>query len=430
MDQLARDTGFVQRRSKLSGDVFLQSLVLNELDYSSLTLQEICCKLQAQYAIEISKQGVDQRFNEAAVDFFKAVLSLKLSKQITNGSLDCLEHFKTVKIKDSTRFVAPSTLSEKYPSHGAGGHLAGLSIAYEFDLKSGRIADLSIHPSIRQDHVDAKENLSTIQPGDLLIRDLGFISVEVLSEIEKRKAFYVNRLHTNTSIYEVENERFVKMDYYKMYRFMKKHSLLRHEKEVFIGDRQKLPVRMIIEMLPDDEVAKRFRKINQKAKRSNWKVSKSYKSKAYFNLFVTNAESSTLPAEQIGAYYKLRWQIELMFKVFKSTFHIHELKPMSPQRYQCHLYAKLIWILISKNIFDTLNFYSWKTKQQLISILKVFNHLKNIIPSMELFIIRQDNRSLTKLMRVFLSFAFKHLLLEMKKNKIGLEHLLKEKISV
>ena len=49
---------------------------------------------------------------------------------------------------------------------------------------------------------------------------------------------------------------------------------------------------------------------------------------------------------------------------------------------------------------------------------------------MELFIIRQDNRSLTKLMRVFLSFAFKHLLLEMKKNKIGLEHLLKEKISV
>ena len=421
---MARANGFVQRKSKLTADVFLQSLVLNNLDYSSLTLQEICCKLQAQYDVDISKQGLDQRFNREAVNFLKAALSLKLSRQISAETLECWKHFKAVKIKDSTRFTAPPTLAMSHPSHGSGGHKAGLSIAYEFDIKSGKVIDLSIHPSIRQDHVDAQKSLATVEPQELLIRDLGFISVGVLTEIQNRGAFFVNRLHSNTIIYEMSADRFVRMDYAKLYRFMQKKGLARIEKQVYIGDQQKLPVRMVLELLPDEVVGQRLRKMNHKAKRSKWNLSKDYVNKARFNLFITNVGADVLPCEKIRNCYRLRWQIELMFKVWKSTFRIHALKSMNVNRYLCHLYAKLLWVIINRHIFHAINLYSWRKSNRLLSMMKTFNHLNNSVHTIEIALLKQDAKSFSQQLGNFFSFVIKNLFLEEKKNKIGLTQLL------
>lgn len=388
----------------------------------------MCFKLQTQYSVEISKQGLDQRFNQEAVSFLKAALSLRLSKQMSNGTLNCWDHFKSVKIKDSTRFTAPETLSGSYPSHGSGGHKAGLSIAYEFDIKSGKVIDLSVHPSIRQDHVDAKESMAAVKPRELLIRDLGFISVDVLSQIQDKGAFFINRLHTNTLIYEERSGKFVKMDYAKMHRLMKAHNIDRLERRVYIGDQKKLPVRMILELLPDGEVEKKLRKMKHRAKRNKWNLSKEYRHKACFNLFVTNVEPSVIPGEKIRDCYRLRWQVELMFKVWKSNFQIHRLKPMNEHRYQCHLYAKLLWVVITKHIFNVINLYSWKRSNRLMSFMKTFSHLNNSIHSLEASLIKGKTQHLRDQLTTFFRFAIKHLHLEEKKNKTSLSQLLKDHI--
>jgi len=390
----------------------------------------MCCKLQTQYSVEISKQGLDQRFNQEAVFFLKAALSLRLSKQMSNGTLNCWDHFKSVKIKDSTRFIVPEKLSTSYPSHGSGGHKAGLSIAYEFDIKSGKVIDLSVHPSIRQDHLDAKESIGTVGPQELLIRDLGFISVDVLSQIQNKGAFFINRLHTNTLVYEERSGEFVKMNYAKVYRFMKAHNIDRLEKRVCIGDQTKLPVRMILELLPDEEVEKKLRKMKHKAKRSKWNLSKEYRDKACFNLFVTNVEPSVIPSEKIRDCYRLRWQVELMFKVWKSNFHIHKLKPMNGYRYQCHLYAKLLWVVISKHIFNVINLCSLKKFNRLMSFMKTFNHLNNSIHYLEAALIKGKAQRLRDLLTILLRFAIKNLYLEEKKNKTSLSQLLKDHIQL
>jgi IS4 transposase len=71
---------------------------------------------------------------------------------------------------------------------------------------------------------------------------------------------------------------------------------------------------------------------------------------AAYNIFITNTSKKQLKTEQIYGFYKLRWQIELLFKVWKSLFEIDEIGKMSIGRFECYLYGKLIAILIGGHI--------------------------------------------------------------------------------
>ena len=68
---------------------------------------------------------------------------------------------------------------------------------------------------------------------------------------------------------------------------------------------------------------------------------------AGYNIFITNASPELVKTEQIYGFYRLRWQIELLFKIWKSVFELDQVGKMSIARFECYLYGKLIAILIS-----------------------------------------------------------------------------------
>lgn len=75
-------------------------------------------------------------------------------------------------------------------------------------------------------------------------------------------------------------------------------------------------------------VLKPFHSIQQKV-RMNWLFKKgitfSEKSKRLtsINIYVSNTPEKIVPMEQIHDFYSLRWQIEIIFKTWKSLFQIH-----------------------------------------------------------------------------------------------------------
>jgi IS4 transposase len=71
-------------------------------------------------------------------------------------------------------------------------------------------------------------------------------------------------------------------------------------------------------------------------------LSKEYKSRARLNIFITNISAEVLELEQIHSVYTLRWQIELVFKVWKSIGKIHKVKKMKQERFESYLYAKIV----------------------------------------------------------------------------------------
>jgi hypothetical protein len=101
-----------------------------------------------------------------------------------------LSSFNHVRIKDSTKFNVPSNLKSSYKGSGGSGSVseAGISIQYEFDLKTGKFLDLTITEAIRNDQQDAKETVGDVCKNDLVLRDLGYFSTPVLQKINEKEA--------------------------------------------------------------------------------------------------------------------------------------------------------------------------------------------------------------------------------------------------
>ena len=98
------------------------------------------------------------------------------TKQVnTTLSPSELQLFKTVRIKDSTTFGIHESLAEVFGGYGKGGgrsSKAGLSIQYEFDIKTNKIFDIDLQSAVARDSTDAIDKKDDIQKGDLIIRDL------------------------------------------------------------------------------------------------------------------------------------------------------------------------------------------------------------------------------------------------------------------
>lgn len=58
---------------------------------------------------------------------------------------------------------------------------------------------------------------------------------------------------------------------------------------------------------------------------------------------------------EVVELYRVRWQIELLFKIFKSEYEIDKLKNIKLERIEAHIYATLIKILLLLEITKNLN---------------------------------------------------------------------------
>ncbi|MBI9039125.1 MAG: hypothetical protein JEY97_13405, partial [Bacteroidales bacterium] len=78
IEKLAKSLGFVQRTSKLSGWKFLDILLFTHFNHEELSLNELAIQLKLRYQINISKQAIDKRFTQAAVEYIKSILEKAL----------------------------------------------------------------------------------------------------------------------------------------------------------------------------------------------------------------------------------------------------------------------------------------------------------------------------------------------------------------
>ena len=49
-----------------------------------------------------------------------------------------------------------------------------------------------------------------------------------------------------------------------------------------------------------------------------------------------------MPASEIHELYRLRWQIELLFKTWKSDLEVDKMKKVKIERWLCHFYLQSI----------------------------------------------------------------------------------------
>lgn len=388
-----------------------------------MSLNQLSVGAQTRSKIDISKQGLDLRMNQHAVEFIRRLLQKQLFNQVTDTlDVTLMDHFNRVRIKDSTKFDIHNQLKDFLPGFGGNASEASACIQYEFDLKSGKIIDLELTPGKHSDSKDALEKFSDIHKKDLIIRDLGYFVLDVLSEIQQAEAYFISKLNYKTTVYETIEGSISELDFGKLYHDMQQSDITRMEKQVLIGKNDKLPVRLIIERMPDQVYEQRIRKVKAYNHKKGHQLSAEYTDKARFNLFVTNIEPQMLSLQTIPLFYKIRWQVELIFKVWKSTFGIHATRKMKLERFLCLLYSKLLLIMVNWEIIIVYRNSIYKTSGRWLSIDKCFKTLKsNTEKFRDILVHASTAGELTKW--IGLMFGSKHWL-EKRKNRLNYEEII------
>jgi hypothetical protein len=419
LELLARKTKFIQRKSKIRAVEFLSALMFVHQQGKELSLLDICGDLYNQFNKQITKQSLHERFNEKAVAFLKAVLSKLLSQQFKVAKKDkslCI--FNRVRIKDSTRFILPDSYSKKYQGHGGNPGTSGsmISIQYEYDALSEQAMDLRLTCGRRSDHFDSKEHTHDIAKNDLFIRDLGYITLDFLLKIINAGAYFINRINPRTKVYHAEHPG-EELDFVKCYKRIKKYKLDYLEYDV-VAVHAKVPCRIVLYPVRKAIYESRIRRTKKFAKSKGHKVSDAYKNKVRLAAYITNISRKHIVANKIKTIYRLRWQIELTFKIWKSQAKISQIKEIKMHRFECQLMSKLIWLLIHKRILNYLTrWVNTKHPDKTCSLWKYYKHAYRIN-----HIVRKAIFNPNKLLQLLLNLmdlASTQFLLETKKRKIS-----------
>lgn len=358
--------------------MFFDILLYDATSEGIKSYNQMAIELRSTHGVDISVQGIDQRFNSGAQKYIQELIGEQLSNQISQSiEGGWAKHFNRVMIKDSTKFDLPKSLWEKLPGFGGYASKAGACIQYEFNLKSGEVNDLSIHPAKRPDNKDAMQTIGLVRPGDLTIRDLGYFVLDYFKQIEKAGAFFLSRLNTKILVFQKNGYKFEEIDFAELNQKMKAGNIKRLEQKVYIGEKEKFPVRLIIELVPEEVVATRMQKVNKYNKKKGHQTGEEYKKRAHFNLFITNIPEDMLDDEAIVKTYKIRWQVELIFKTWKSIFGLDNIGQMKYERLMCFLNIRLLLIMVNWEMFMIERAYQYKQTGKLLSVRKCMQTLKD-----------------------------------------------------
>lgn len=300
---------------------------------------------------------MQDRFNEKAVSLLKAILSHLLSQHISSDfEKGVFEKFNRVRIKDSTKFALPEAYAEQYKGYGGVTHNSSsmISIQYEYDLLSGTTMDTRLTSGLCNDQADSRDHTNDIAENDLFIRDLGYCTIDYMTKVDENGACFLNRLAPKIKVYRAD-EPDKELDLKACVRRLKKHKLPYLEYRVLIGKKAKMATRLILSAVDEQTYQKRMRKTRKQARSYGHQVSDNFSNRAKLNLFITNTNSTDLPARHIQPAYSLRWQIELIFKVWKSQANINDLKEVRIQRFECQLLGKIIWLLLHWKLYSWLD---------------------------------------------------------------------------
>jgi hypothetical protein len=105
-------------------------------------------------------------------------------------------------------------------------------------------------------------------------------------------------------------------------------------------------VRLVAQRLPEDKAEEARCRARTASRKKGRTPSKGTLFAAGYILLVTNLPAVTWTTEQVLALYRLRWQVELLFKRLKSILHMDRLRTKDPILAQVYLLGKLVGALL------------------------------------------------------------------------------------
>jgi hypothetical protein len=343
----ARSSKVVCRERKLSARSLAATFTLGFLQFPNASCKELA-QMSGLVGEPVSPQAIDQRFHPRMADFLKQLFEKAVQHQVPSDRClaELVERFADVQLLDSTTISLPPEMAEEFSGCGGShGGDAALKLQVRMSLKSGAIDAVRIEQGRDSDAKTPLQNDVPV-PGSLRIADLGYFDTEVLANIEKAHAFWLSPLLTGTNVYDLQDKNGAKLD---LFDWLRSNGPV-IDRQVWIAG-CRLPCRLIAWRLPHKVANRRRRKLRAQVRRKHGKgavPSAERLAKCDWAILITNVPPELLSIDEARVLYRARWQIELLFKRWKSQGRIDEMGNSSPVRCMVKLWSRLLAALVQQ----------------------------------------------------------------------------------
>jgi hypothetical protein len=334
-DQAAAATKVIIRKRKFTPQGLASTFILGFLNNPDASDEQLA-QMAAAVGEPVSPQAIEQRYHERMIAFLRKLFGMAVQSQVQSdlvlGSL--LERFTDVQILDSTTISLPAEMASEFPGCGGShGGTAALKLQVRMSLKTGCCDTVRIEAGR---DCDGKTPLQEDVPtaGSLRITDLGYFDTKTFEIIDKAGAYWLSPFMTGTTVYDSDGNRLELIEWLE-----KNGPVIDCNMGLTSG---RTPCRMIAWRLPPEVAKRRRNKLREQAKRKGRKVSKQRLERCDWAILITNLPAEKLSIDEARILYRSRWQIELLFKRWKSQGLVDDITGTSWIRCMVKLWSRLL----------------------------------------------------------------------------------------
>lgn len=332
-----------QRHRKLSVEKLVQSLVLGCIEKGKVSLST-WVDVASDLGCEITKSSLDERLTGRLAMLLHEVLQQSVAKKIKPEALPAkkLKPFKQVILYDSTYVSLSPIFKDIFKSSTKGKSSVKIQLGY--DYKSGQFSHLALTSGTKPDPTD-EGFLLQAEVDNLICSDLGYFKQQHLQQMDENGAYFILPLQSQTGLYDDLSG--AKIDLVSL---LKKQTGDCFDNHFVLGNKVRHRLRVIAFRLPEQVAASKRRNLKKRAKDAGYTASQRSLTLCAWHILVTNLASDWTP-DDIRLLFGIRWQIELVFKTWKSYLEIETGDYWRRERVFCQLLATLIGSVLCQQTF-------------------------------------------------------------------------------
>lgn len=263
-------------------------------------------------------------------------------------AISLLARFTGVYLEDSSIVMLPTELASVWRGNGGNEKASKSAVKVEVGLEmlQGRLPGPLLEAGRVTDRGSALQQ-APLPKGALRVTDLGYWSLNQREQLSSAEVFWLLRGNPQVHFTDATGQPWDIAD------FAKAERADQVDIPIKLGARKGLPARLLGQRVPQAVADERRRKLRAQAKREGKTPSQRLLALADCSFFVTNVPSERLSIEEAFVIARLRWQIELLFKLWKSRGHLDKSVSDKPWRILCEFYAKLLAMIFQYWFFLT-----------------------------------------------------------------------------
>jgi hypothetical protein len=337
----ALKTGFIQRQRKLTGAGFVQMLVFGWMANPAASLEELS-QAAATQNLFLTPQAIEQRFTPVAARFLQTVLEASFEQVIQTAGLDMpfVQRFNGIYLYDSTIVNLPKQLRCIWQGgRSSHGDHAGLKIQLAFDYQTGSLAGLALQAACVHDR-HAPTLTAALPTGALRLADIGYFDLPSLQTLDDEGVYWMTRIPAQVKVVTEDGKQ------WDLSAWLEGQHGDRIDQQVRLSAQHQVPCRIVAWRLPEALALQRREQKQRDIHHRQQTLHPSRVNLASWTVFATNLLPHQVAFEEAFVLARTRWQIELLFKLWKSGGLLDESRSQKPWRILCEIYAKLLMLVV------------------------------------------------------------------------------------